>query len=337
VQPQVILPLLTAILAAITAVAVFDQWVRRRRPYQIVWALGLTWYALAAAAEFLGGANGWTEPVYRGWYLFGAFGVAAWLGLGTVFLLRRTRFGYVVAAVVFLSGLITLAGGNPIPLVVAAIGALALALATWRRRELVAPVAAVLLVAGSAAVAWLVWTAPLAPPGFALDTTTLVPIGSAFPEQIRVLSPLFNIPGAVALVGGALFSAYIFMPKTRVLRVTTTVPVIGAIGRAVAVVVNFVASIPAAIGASRRGELHSRVPATLLIALGGIFPSITSGLTRFDITWGHFLGELVGVALIFAGFLVSLEVFSDLRIPFTGIVLVRRPTSDAVDTSAPRA
>ena len=68
-----------------------------------------------------------------------------------------------------------------------------------------------------------------------------------------------------------------------------------------------------------------------------IFPSITSGLTRFDITWGHFLGELVGVALILAGFMVSLEVFSDLRIPFTGIVLVRRPAADGVDTSSPPA
>jgi hypothetical protein len=337
VQPHVVLPLLTAILAAITAVAVFDQWVRRRRPYQVVWALGLTWYALAAAAEFLGGANGWTEPIYRAWYLFGAFGVAAWLGLGTVFLLRRTRFGYVVAVAILLSGLITLAGGSPIPLAIAAAGAVAIALATWRRRELVAPVAGLLLVGGSAAVAWLVLNASIAPPGFAIDTTTLVPIGTAFPESIRALSPLFNLPGAVALVGGALFSAYIFMPKTRVLRVTTTIPVIGAIGRALAVVVNFVASIPAAIGASRRGELHSRVPATLLIALGGIFPSITSGLTRFDITWGHFLGELVGVALILAGFMVSLEVFSDLRIPFTGIVLVRRPAADGVDTSSPQA
>jgi hypothetical protein len=216
VQPHVVLPLLTAILAAITAVAVFDQWVRRRRPYQVVWALGLTWYALAAAAEFLGGANGWTESL-RAWYLFGAFGVAAWLGLGTVFLLRRTRFGYVVAVAILLSGLITLAGGSPIPLAVAAAGAVAIALATWRRRELVAPVAGALLVGGSAAVAWLVLNASIAPPGFAIDTTTLVPIGTAFPESIRALSPLFNLPGAVALVGGALFSAYIFTPR-RVLR-----------------------------------------------------------------------------------------------------------------------
>jgi hypothetical protein len=337
VQPHVVLPLLTALLAAFTALAVFDQWLRKRRAYQLVWALGLAWYMVAAAAEALGGARGWSEPLYRSWYLFGAFGVASWLGLGTVFLLRRTRFGYVVAAALLLSGLITLAGESRIPFAVAAIGSGALAFATWRQRDRVAPVAALFLVGGSAVVAALVLTAPLAAPGYDVDPVTLVPTGAAFPEQIRVLSPLFNIPGAVALVAGALYSAYIFMPKTRVLRVTTTTPVIGAIGRGVAVVVNFFASIPAAIRAGRRGELNSRVPATLLIALGGIFPSFTSGLTRFGITWGHYLGELIGVALILAGFLVSLEVFSDLRVPFTHIVLVRRSQADVVDTGVPPA
>ena len=336
-QPHVVLPLLTALLAAVTALAVFDQWLRKRRAYQLVWALGLAWYMVAAGAEALGGARGWSEPIYRAWYLFGAFGVASWLGLGTVFLLRRTRFGYAVAAALLLSGLITLAGESRIPFLVAAVGALALALATWRQRDRVAPMAALLLIGGSVAVAYLVLTAPLAAPGYAVDPVTRVPTGAAFPEQVRVLSPLFNIPGAVALVAGALYSAYIFMPKTRVLRVTSTIPVLGAIGRAVAVVVNFVASIPGAIRAGQRGELHSRVPATLLIALGGIFPSFTSGMTRFGITWGHYLGELIGVALILAGFVISLEVFSDLRVPFTRIILVRRPPADVVDTGVPQA
>ncbi|HET9498300.1 MAG TPA: hypothetical protein VFP83_08240, partial [Candidatus Limnocylindria bacterium] len=337
VQPHVVLPLLTAALAAITAFAVLDQWFRKRRAYQLVWALGLAWYMVAAGAEALGGARGWSEPAYRAWYLFGAFGVASWLGLGTVFLLRKTRFGYLVAAALLLSGTITLAGESRIPLIVAALGAAALAIATWRQRDRVAPVAALLLVGGSLAAAVLVLSAPLAPPGYALNPETQVPVGSAFPEQVRILSPLFNIPGAVALVGGALYSAYIFMPKTRVLRVSSTTPVVGAVGRGLAVVVNFIASIPAAIRAGRRGELHSRVPATLLIALGGIFPSFTSGLTRFEITWGHYLGELIGVALILAGFLISLEVFSDLRVPFTRIVLIRRPSADVVDTPAPPA
>ena len=80
--------------------------------------------------------------------------------------------------------------------------------------------------------------------------------------------------------------------------------------------------------ALRAAELNSRVPATLLIALGGFFPSIADGLTRFGITWGLFLGQFIGVLLIFLGFLVSIEVFSDVRLPFTRIVLRRRDRAE---------
>ena len=64
------------------------------------------------------------------------------------------------------------------------------------------------------------------------------------PADLRILTPPFNIVGAFALVFGAIYSAYIFMPKVRVMRVTTQIPVVGAIGRGIAVVVNFIASHP---------------------------------------------------------------------------------------------
>ena len=108
------------------------------------------------------------------------------------------------------------------------------------------------------------------------------------------------------------------------MRVSTTLPVVGAVGRAIAVVVNFAASLPAAWRALREGTLNSRVPATILIAIGGFIPGWTSGLNRFGVTWSFFIGELLGVLFIFLGFLVSIEVFSDVRLPFTRIVLRRR-------------
>jgi hypothetical protein len=52
--------------------------------------------------------------------------------------------------------------------------------------------------------------------------------------------------------------------------------------------------------------------------------SVTSGLGRFGETSAHAIGLLVGLLLIFLGFLVSIEVFSDVRLPFTRIVLRRR-------------
>ena len=52
--------------------------------------------------------------------------------------------------------------------------------------------------------------------------------------------------------------------------------------------------------------LRFRVPATILIAIGGFIPGWTSGLNRFGITWSFFIGELLGVVFIFLGFLVSI-------------------------------
>lgn len=335
---NIALPFLSSVLSFIFGAMVGDQWLRRRQPYQLVWTIGLLWYGISAGTEFLGSAFGWNEPLYRTWYLIGAFGVASYLGLGTVFLLNRTRFGYFVAFSLFAGGLFSIlaaaarakegvpASAGAVLTVVAfsTAGAVALAIATRFDRRLVAPLAAGILAIASAIVLVMVLSAPLPAPGYALDPTTGVPVGTAFPSDLRILTPPFNITGAFALVFGAIYSAYIFMPKRRVLRIEGGPPVIGAIGRAAAVVVNFFASIPGAVRSFRAGTLNSRVPATLLIALGGFVPGLTSGLNRFGITWSFFLGELLGIVFIFVGFLVSIEVFSDIRLPFTHVVLVRR-------------
>jgi hypothetical protein len=338
VDPNVVLPLLSSGLSFIFAAFVADQWLRRRQPYQLVWTIGLLWYGISAGTEFWGSAFGWSEPLYRAWYLIGAFGVAAYLGMGTIYLLNRTRFGYFVAASFAVAALFTflaatvrypqegtpVSTGATVAIVGASLGtAVAVALVTRFRRRWMAHAVAVALVIGSVYVTWQTLTVPVAAPGYAVDDIG-IPVGTAMPADLRILTPPFNIVGAFALVFGAVYSAYIFMPKVRVMRVTTDIPVLGAVGRAVAVVVNFIASIPGAWRSFRAGTLNSRVPATLLIALGGFIPGWTSGLNRFGVTWSFFIGELLGVVLIFLGFLVSIEVFSDVRLPFTRIVLRRR-------------
>jgi hypothetical protein len=347
VDLNVVLPLLSSGLSFVFAAMVADQWVRRRQPYQLVWTVGLLWYGISAGTEFLGSAFGWNEPLYRTWYLVGAFGVAAYLGLGTIYLLNRTRFGYFVAVSFALAGLFsyltsvkyeregTPASAETVAAVVAAtlVSAVAVALVTRFRRRWIGHTCAIILVIASAIVAFIALSVPIAPPGYAVDSIG-IPVGTAMPADLRILTPPFNIVGAFALVFGAIYSAYIFMPKVRVMRVTTRIPVVGALGRGIAVVVNFVASIPAAWRAFRAGTLNSRVPATLLIALGGFIPGWTSGLNRFGVTWSFFIGELLGVVFIFLGFLVSIEVFSDVRLPFTHIVLRRRePTMESADRS----
>ena len=337
-DPNVLLPFGSSALSFVFAALVADQWWRRRQAYQLVWTLGLLWYGIGAGTEFVGGAFGWNEGLYRTWYAFGAFGVAAYLGLGTIFLLNRTRFGYFVAVSFAFAALFSFLAasryareGTPASstIVLAVVGAalaaaIAVAVATRISRPSMAPVAAAFLVPGSVFAALLAFAVPLAAPGFALDAANGAPIGAAYPADLRIVTPPFNIVGAFALIFGAAYSAYIFMPKRRIMRVGDGAGFAGGLARGMAVTVNVVASLPTAWRALRAGELNSRVPATLLIAVGGFFPSIADGLTRFGVTWGLFLGQFIGVLLIFIGFLVSIEVFSDVRLPFTRIVLRRR-------------
>jgi hypothetical protein len=336
VEPNVVLPLLSSIVSFVFAAAVLAQWSRRRRAFQLVWAVGLLWYGISAGTEFVGSAFGWNEPLYRAWYLIGAFFVAAWLGAGTIVLLARTRFGYFVAVSFVLGALYAFAirgrypdetGSFYLVLVGCAAVALATALATWRARDRVAPITIGVLVAGSAIAAIAVLGAPLSAP-YALDPVTSIPTGAAIPGNVRILAGPFNIIGAFALVAGAIFSAYVFMPKHRVLGRRALPPVIAQGYGAAAVAVNFVASLPRGAVALARGELHSRVPATLLIALGGFIPAVTSGLNRFGITWAFFLGELLGVLLIFAGFVVSTEVFGA-RVRLGPVVMRREEEAPA--------
>jgi hypothetical protein len=87
--------------------------------------------------------------------------------------------------------------------------------------------------------------------------------------------------------------------------------------------VNFVASLPRAIRALFAGKLHSRVPATILIAIGGFLASGGDALNRFGVTNYFEVGKFLAVLFLFAGFLVSIEAFREIRIPFTSVVLSR--------------
>src|SRR5918992_1097815 len=106
-SPAVLIPAITSLLALALALALFDQWGTRRRAYQLVWAAGMLFFGIASGCEAIAAATGWNETLYRSWYLFGAVWTAGWLGLGTAFLLARTRFGYAFALCLFLAGLFT--------------------------------------------------------------------------------------------------------------------------------------------------------------------------------------------------------------------------------------
>ena len=141
-DPRVVLPAVTSILALVFAIALLDQWRERRGGFQLIWAFGMLFYGIGAGCEAVAAVGGWNEALYRTWYLTGAVWTAGWLGLGTAFLLGRTRFGYSFALCLFLAGLFTFlvrnrpeyAGAGPLPLlyfIAAGILALAVAVETY--------------------------------------------------------------------------------------------------------------------------------------------------------------------------------------------------------------
>lgn len=346
-----LLPALTALLAGLFAVALVDQWLQRRRAYQLVWAIGMTFFALAAAAEALAAAFGWNELLYRTWYMTGAVWTAGWLGLGTAFLLGRTRFGYTFALCLFLAGLFMFLAARRLPpgevgdlpllyFITALVLAFAVAVETYFGNERWPYMAAAAVVGATIVSSLVMLGTTLSPPGFAVDPATGFPTAAIIPGSLRLLTPFLNITGGLALILGAVFSAYVFMPKKRVLDYSLDPGQPGdeflfnLFIAPVAIAVNLAASLPAATVALLRGRIHTRVPATVLIALGALVASSTDTLNRFGSTELFQIGKFVGVILLFLGFLISIEIFREIRVPFTGIVL-RGSRKEHPDASAP--
>ncbi len=349
----VLLPTLTAILALVFSVALLDQWRERRHGFQLIWAIGMLFYGIAAGAEAIASASGWNEALYRTWYLTGAVWTAGWLGLGTAFLLGRTRFGYTYAFLLLFSGAIammlrnspTYDGAGPLPflyLMVAVVLALAIGVETYFQNPSWPRLAAAALIVTTIASIVLMAVTTLPAPGYAVDPLTQQPTASIIPGYLRLLTPLTNFTGGLALVLGAVFSAYVFMPKRRVLAYSLDPNQPGdhflfnLIIAAVAIPVNLVASLPGAFRALLSGRIHSRVPATILIAIGALIPTVTDSMARLGDTDFFYVGKFLGVVFLFAGFLVSIEVFREIRIPFTSIQLsrVRRESPEAIRLAA---
>jgi len=82
--------------------------------------------------------------------------------------------------------------------------------------------------------------------------------GTALPDDVRIFSPLFTVPGSVALIGVAAYSYW-----------------------------------------------KSRLSFNLWIGIGALIVAAGGALARFNISWALYVGELVGIAVMFEGFLRS--------------------------------
>ena len=217
----VLLPALTSLLAFVFALALLDQWIDRRRGFQAIWALGMLFFGVASAAEAIGAAGGWSEFLYRTWYLTGAVFTAAWLGLGTAYLLGKTRFGYAYAFLVFFGGFLAFVTRNTynagtvgvLVLIAALIIAIAIAVETYFQNERWPQIAALTVVVASILGAYFAFTDPLTA---ALPTQDVVPTGTALTGPVRSISLFMNVPGGIrADPGRALLGVHLHAQEAR--------------------------------------------------------------------------------------------------------------------------
>ena len=163
------------------------------------------------------------------WYLCGAMLTAAWLGQGTIHLLIRKRK--------------------------------------------VAPTMTAILAIVSLVALGLILLAPIQPASANFDISQ--PASAQYKDilsrntGIIVLTILLNIYGTVALVGGAIYSGYLFWRK-RVL-------------------------------------LH-RVAGNIFIAVGALMPAMAGSFIKLGVTDLLYVSEFVGVVLMYIGFVLATSV-----------------------------
>lgn len=131
-----------------------------------------------------------------------------------------------------------------------------------------AAVLTVLLVLGSVIAGGLMLATPLDASKF----TTALPLSEQYRNimpagaLVRLTTPFFNIYGLITLVGGALYSAFLFW---------------------------------------RKRILPNRVMGNVLIAVGALSIGFASTLTRLGLGGYLYLGELIAAIFMYAGFVIA--------------------------------
>lgn len=84
-------PAMTAALGFVYVALLVAQWYTRRKPHQLMWAIGFLFYAVAAVFETVSEySGGWNETVYRV-YIVLAASLVGFLGNGTLYLITKKR------------------------------------------------------------------------------------------------------------------------------------------------------------------------------------------------------------------------------------------------------
>lgn len=227
---NVVLPLMSTVVSLIFAGTVLSQFSARRKPHQLVWGIGLLCYAASAFMEVLVGLGVWNTLVYRLWYLIGAYFVAAYLGMGTVYLMVPRRTAHITMALLVLGSLVVsyLLLTVPVDMSVMAVGRLrGDALPNYVR--LLTPIfnifGSAALIIGAGWSAWVFWRKRIFPER--VISNVLIALGSFFPASGSTLLRLgvpelfyvFELLGVAFIFAGFLAnydviaSRFAFRPK----------------------------------------------------------------------------------------------------------------------------
>lgn len=98
-----------ALVALAFALSTFERWLAKRRRNELAWTVALGMFCLGATAMGVGVGVGWSGPVFRLFFFFGAIANVPFLALGTIYLLGGSRRGDTWAAGIALA--VAFAGG----------------------------------------------------------------------------------------------------------------------------------------------------------------------------------------------------------------------------------
>lgn len=90
---MVVFPVISAVLAALCAIVIGRDALRRPRPDKQAWFIAFVMFALAAGADAYGREIGWSEALARLYYMTGPALVVAFLAIGELYLLFPNRMG----------------------------------------------------------------------------------------------------------------------------------------------------------------------------------------------------------------------------------------------------
>jgi hypothetical protein len=218
--------ILSTVIVAFFAYSVLSRYRERGGAHLLLWGIGLIFYGLGVFGEAVMLFT-FDQWIMKLWYLSGAMLTAAWLGQGTIHLLVRK-------------------------------GKIALVLTG-------------LLIVLSLAALFMITTAPVSAAAAASYNVNL-PVSAQYKDiltrngSMTALTIFLNIYGTVALVGGAIYSSFLFW---------------------------------------RKRVMANRMTGNILIAAGALLPALGGTFLRAGLPDWLYMSNFLGVIIMFAGFLLA--------------------------------